>query len=425
MFRLVSVVLMLYCCVINQSHAESDRLLISTSRGVYEPGKDKPVITKTFKNNFLTAFKTEVLPDGRVLVAWGIGRMSFATDQNQVAILELVNLNKLEERKELVKTSGLRIRDFVVDGENVVAGGHFNGNVHYLSLKTGKQNVIHVSSYDGAIIHAVEKADLDGDGKNEYYLTVTSPNVAGGLGQEGKIIRVDVDWETFHAESRTVVDLFEMYSSYAREIAITDLDGDGKPELVIQVSPQIEVYGEGDLSYNEPMRLISAEYTKEGKYKISPLAEANIRLGRTLSYEDIDNDKHSELYFADFYMTGIYVLEAKSEKIRASGEKVNLLESDFDLTRIQAKPGSNNNQAMFDNLKSNQLILADDKKSLWVISDSSHYPDQQPAKNETVLPLRLLNYQIVIDSNGYSLKQNSSTGFVQTGFAWHIFLMDR
>lgn len=404
--------------------ASADEIWVSTSNGVYKLGQSKPVFQKFFKDKSLTAFKTEILPGNRALTAWGSGRVPVAQGDVPVAILELINLTDLNDRVELVKTRGKRIRDFVVDGDKIVAVGHFNGNVHFISLDTKNNFMINLPDYGGGIAHAIEKADLDRDGKTEYYITLTSPNVAGGLGQEGKVIRIDVNWKASNATATIVVDLFETYNSYAREIAIADLNKDGVEELIIEVSPQIEVYSSDDQVYNEPMRMVSAIY-KNSKYEFTTIVEANIRQGRNLSIDDVDQDGTSELYFADYYNTGIYILESASDVTKAIGENVNLIYNGLILSRVNLDNRKQVPDFSYKNLKSNQVVLSRQNKMLWAIADAMQDPEsaRQPDQSgQSVLSMRLLNYDIKISETGYQLVAKKTFHIQPTGFSWHVFI---
>jgi hypothetical protein len=79
------------------------------------------------------------------------------------------------------------------------------------------------------IVHEVELGDLDGDGVLEIYATPSAPNRMDGTPQHGQVVRYVPKLGKGREE---VVDLGDRH---AKEILVDDLDGDGRDELYISV----------------------------------------------------------------------------------------------------------------------------------------------------------------------------------------------
>jgi hypothetical protein len=79
-------------------------------------------------------------------------------------------------------------------------------------------------------VHEIEVGDLDGDGKVEVYATLSEPNRFDGTPQPGKVVRY------LPGAGRSVV--ADLGSRHAKEMLVADLDGDGRDELYVSIESE-------------------------------------------------------------------------------------------------------------------------------------------------------------------------------------------
>ncbi len=119
-----------------------------------------------------------------------------------------------------------------IDGDGrdeIVIVTHDRGAVYVLE-QTGQgfePNLVHHAD-QREFVHEVEIGDLDGDGKLEFYTTPSEPNRLDGTKQAGRIDRYQFNPETKGYDRTRVATLQDRH---AKEILVTDLDGDGRDEL--------------------------------------------------------------------------------------------------------------------------------------------------------------------------------------------------
>jgi hypothetical protein len=129
-----------------------------------------------------------------------------------------------------------RMRDVEVgniygDGKPAIAvATHDQGVVAVLRPEAdGKFKLEELDRQPEIIVHEIELGDLDGDGVMEIYATPTAPNKVDGTPQPGKVVR----YIPAKGQGRTVV--ADLADRHAKEILTADLDGDGKDELYVSV----------------------------------------------------------------------------------------------------------------------------------------------------------------------------------------------
>lgn len=181
---------------------------------------------------------------------------------------------------------------------------------------------------DGPFVHEVEIGDLDGDGVSEMYATPSAPNKLDGTPQPGKVLRY-VPGK--HEGGVVVADLGERH---AKEILVRDIDGDGRDELYVSVEDPVEILrfdadtkpnagvriGElndrysrfltaGDFDGDGKLTLVAATY-KRGLWQFKPGADKSAAWQRDVidresgGFEhaaialDLDGDGRDELYVA-------------------------------------------------------------------------------------------------------------------------------
>jgi len=110
--------------------------------------------------------------------------------------------------------------------KGVVAVVHPTGN--------GAFEVQELDHKDNTFVHEIEVGDLNGDGVVEIYATPSEPNRLDGSPQKGEVVR----YIPREGGKRSVV--ADLGDRHAKEILVADVDGDGKQELYVSVEGEIE-----------------------------------------------------------------------------------------------------------------------------------------------------------------------------------------
>jgi hypothetical protein len=129
-----------------------------------------------------------------------------------------------------------RMRDAEVgniygDGRlSIAVGTHDQGVVAILHPdSSGQFKLEELDRKPNTVVHEIELGDMDGDGVMEVYATPTAPNQLDGTPQPGKVVR----YIPARHEGPTVV--ADLGDRHAKEILLADLDGDGRDELYVSV----------------------------------------------------------------------------------------------------------------------------------------------------------------------------------------------
>jgi hypothetical protein len=175
------------------------------------------------------------------------------------------------------------VADVLGDGvPTVVVGTHDQGVVALVRPDgRGGFAVREIDRQADTFVHEVEVGDLDGDGVVEVYATPSLPNVLDGTPQPGTVVR----YVPARGEGRTVV--ADLADRHAKEILVSDLDGDGKDELYAAV----EAVSGGSVE----IRRYRADTPPDGGEKIAVLPD---RLCRCLTAGDVDGDGRREIVAA-------------------------------------------------------------------------------------------------------------------------------
>jgi hypothetical protein len=181
-----------------------------------------------------------------------------------------------------------RMRDAEVgnvfgDGKPAIAiATHDHGVVAVLRRDgTGRFQVEELDREPETVVHEIELGDLDGDGVVEIYATPTAPNMVDGTPQPGKVVR----YVPAKGEGRTVV--ADLGDRHAKEILVTDLDGDGRDELYVSV----EAVSGGRV---EIRRYLAGTPPTQGEL----VATLDDILCRFLTAGDVDGDGKKEMVAA-------------------------------------------------------------------------------------------------------------------------------
>ena len=181
-----------------------------------------------------------------------------------------------------------RMRDAEVgniygDGKAAIAiATHDHGIVSVLRREaSGRFKVEELDRQPNTVVHEIELGDMDGDGVMEIYATPTAPNQVDGTPQPGKVVR----YVPARGQGRTVV--ADLGERHAKEILLTDMNGDGRDELYISV----EAVSGGRV---EIRRYLAATDPGQGELVVT----LEDTLCRFLTVGDVDGDGKKEMIAA-------------------------------------------------------------------------------------------------------------------------------
>jgi hypothetical protein len=185
----------------------------------------------------------------------------------------------------------LEVGDIDGNGSNVIAiATHDQGVVAIVRPKGGGYEVEELDLEKDTFVHEIELGDMDGDGALEIYATPSEPNRLDGSHQSGKVVR----YVPSKGEGRVVV--ADLGDRHAKEILVDDLDGNGKDELYVIVEGQKNADGKGLAHRTEIWRYEADTPADEGVV----IVELDDRMGRFLTPSDLDGDGKKEIVAALF-----------------------------------------------------------------------------------------------------------------------------
>jgi hypothetical protein len=175
------------------------------------------------------------------------------------------------------------VADVLSDGVPTVVVGTHDQGVVALVRPDGRGGFAaqELDRQPATFVHEIETGDLDGDGILEVYATVSRPNVLDGTPQPGSVLR----YVPARGEGRTV--FADLGDRHAKEILVTDIDGDGRDELYASV----EAVSGGSVE----IRRYGAGGSRAGGETIAVLPD---RLCRCLTAGDVDGDGRREIVAA-------------------------------------------------------------------------------------------------------------------------------
>ena len=179
-----------------------------------------------------------------------------------------------------------------VDGDGadeLVFVTHDEGKVFVLEQKAdGLESTLVASRDTSTFVHEVELGDVDGDGKAEIFTTPSDPNKFDGTHQRGQVERIDHEGETW-----TVRTLVDSETTHAKEILLTDIEGDGQLELYAAMEGEglsgLDSGAEGASTRIQRFDFAGDDSTSE------VVAELPSDMCRFLNAGDIDGDGQTEL----------------------------------------------------------------------------------------------------------------------------------
>ena len=195
----------------------------------------------------------------------------------------------------------LAIGDVTGDGaDDLVLATHDQGVVAVLQRAETGWSVTELDRKPRVFVHEVEIADIDGDGRNEFFATPSEPNQATGLSQPGHIMMYRHDGTAFHG---TVVD--EPKGTHVKEIMAVDARGGGRPSLFAAVEARMELRDGKPVMVN-PVEIREYRW-EDGGFSARVVATLPDRQCRFLSPGDVDGDGKTDIV-ATGAESGVWVL---------------------------------------------------------------------------------------------------------------------
>jgi len=131
------------------------------------------------------------------------------------------------------------VGDIYGDGKlSIAVATHDQGVVAVLRPSDDGYEINEIdANKDLPFVHEIELGDLDGDGVMEVYATPSEPNRLDGRPQSGNVAR----YVPAKGEGPTVV--ADLGDRHAKEILVADIDGDGRDELYVSVEGKVKGKG--------------------------------------------------------------------------------------------------------------------------------------------------------------------------------------
>jgi hypothetical protein len=191
---------------------------------------------------------------------------------------------------------------------------HDQGVVAVLKPKGDEFEVTELDAKPETFVHEIEIGDLDGDGALEVYATPSEPNRLDGTQQSGEVVR----YVPVRGEGRQVV--AALGDRHAKEILVSDVDGDGRDELYVAVEGEVDKAKQ--LVHPVEIRRYDAGTAPDAGRTIATLQDS---LTRFLTAGDIEGDGKRELVAASF-SSGLWLLRPGADP--AAGWTVSLIDRD-------------------------------------------------------------------------------------------------
>lgn len=203
----------------------------------------------------------------------------------------------------------MEFADVTGDGrQEIVLATHDQGVVAVVRRTDSGWEPMEIDREANIFVHEVEVGDVDGNGKAEIYSTPSRPNQGKGGPQPGKVIRYEWNGDGF---DREVVMSWER--RHAKEILLTDLDGNDRPELYASLEGETEggLCGMPKSRIVQPAEILRLDRGEKGWTSHVAATLADECLCRFLLGGDLDHDNASELIAATFKQ-GIWMFESSS-----------------------------------------------------------------------------------------------------------------
>lgn len=187
---------------------------------------------------------------------------------------------------------------------DIAVATHDQGVVVVLRPQDGGGfDVVELDAKPDTFVHEIEIGDVTGDGVLEVYATPSEPNRldSQGAAQTGEVVR----FEPAKGGNRTLV--ADLGHRHAKEILVTDMDGDGTDELYVSVEGHVGP----DKKLEDPVEVLRFEADTPADAGVV-VATVKDRLSRFLTAGDVDGDGTKELVVATF-SSGLFLLRPGSD----------------------------------------------------------------------------------------------------------------
>lgn len=156
-------------------------------------------------------------------------------------------------------------------------------------------------------VHEVEAGDVDGDGTPELYATPAERNRVVGAPRPG-----GVDRYVFQGGSYVRSAVVWWKDTHAKEILVTDLDGDGVDELYAAIEARVE-HNNGIKTIRTPEQIVRLILEKDDTWREQLVFEMDLeKQCRFLLPGDANNDGKRDIVAAGME-TGLWLLERRSD----------------------------------------------------------------------------------------------------------------
>lgn len=186
----------------------------------------------------------------------------------------------------------VEIGDVDQDGhEEIVIATHDSGVVAVIDLEEDVK-VTEMDQKADTFVHEIEIGDIDGDGKLEFFATPSDRNKVNAS-QAGGVVMYRFDGKGY---VRTWVEKQE--GTHAKEILVTDLDGDGTSELFAVLEAEVDPANKNRML--KPVEVRAYDLQADGTFTHRVAATIDDRQTRFLVPGDFDGDGKQELVAAAF-----------------------------------------------------------------------------------------------------------------------------
>lgn len=198
----------------------------------------------------------------------------------------------------------MEIADVTGDGQpEIVVATHDQGIVAVVQRTDEGWEPTELGREAGIWVHEVETGDVDGDGTAEIYFTPSHPNKGTGGAQPGKIGRFRWTGEQFERD-----EVVSWANRHAKEVMVTDLSGDGRPEVYTALEAETEAGSGLGGKLIRPVDLLRITRGDDGWTSDTVGTIEGERFCRFLIGGDLDGDDSAELLAASM-TKGIWMFE--------------------------------------------------------------------------------------------------------------------